>query len=276
LKNSKKKTGKTPASSDTRRLVVISDLHAGSSFAPCPPNYQRHDGNIVYQNTDGQFATAAFQTFTKTILQLPSYDLLLNGDLIQGFHPRSKEVWSMDPGDHVGAAMMLLDPLVNKATRVWVTAGTESHSQESEQGLAMYFGANRDKYTKKLAPNLWRFTYCGVMMHAIHHMPTTVRVNLEATQLSVQLREHQIKCVQVDLQPPRLVIASHRHTAASYTDFHSMMLVTPAWQTADGRYTQKVVPGAQTRVGGLMLDWTERLDGELPLVHPYIYAPEKE
>ncbi|GEM_PF-1205236 len=278
MKNSKKPTGKAPASSDTRRLVVISDLHAGSIYAPCPANFERHDGNVVTLNRNGQFATKAFKTFTSTVLDLPAYDLLLNGDLVEGMHHRSTEVWSMDPGDHVRAAMMLLDPIVEKARQVWVTRGTECHTQGSEESLGMYFGAKRDPDTGRCAPDLWRFDYCGLHIHAVHHMPTTSRKALEGSQLSIQLNEHQSQSARADIERPRLVIASHRHTPGLYTDFESMMIATPAWQTADGRHVKKVVPASKTRVGGMVLDWSQRIDGDLPFFDPgkYIYAPEKE
>lgn len=273
MKTSRTKTRKPSKPLDTRRLVVISDLHAGSTYAPCPDGFERHDGNRVTQNVHGKFATEAWSLFVQDVRKLGEFDVLVNGDCIEGMHHRSTEVWSMDPADHARAAVELLGPLLSPARKVWFTRGTDCHTGSSEESIALHFGAEREE-SGRCAPDLWRFTYCGVRVHAVHHMPTTSRKSLEATQLSIQLAEHQLQSARAGMEIPRLVIASHRHTPGFYSDFHSSMIATPAWQTADGRHTKKVVPASKTRVGGLILSWENADDGELPAVVDRIYQPE--
>jgi len=256
-------------------LVIVSDIHAGSVYTPCPNGFTRTDGSGVVPNVHGKFATAAWDDFVATVRAGGAYDLLVNGDCVEGFHHRTTEVWSIDPGDHFQAARQLLEPLVSPAGKVWFTRGTDCHVGSVEEGLAVHFGAERCPDSNLCAPPLWRFDYCGVHIHATHHMPTTSRKSLEATQLSVQLAEHQLQSLRVGITPPRMVIASHRHVGGYYTDFEGAMIATPAWQTTDGKHTKKVVPASKTRIGGIVCSWADLENGAIPRVHHHMYVPEE-
>jgi hypothetical protein len=111
----------------------------------------------------------------------------------------------------------------------------------------------------------------GVRCVFRHHIPASVRRNLSATQLSIQLGEEQLEAANNGEPIPRVVGAAHRHKPGYYEDDNGLCFVSPPWQALT-RHGHKVVSPARTKPGVQILDWRNREDGENPLFLRRYYA----
>lgn len=244
-------------------VVCLSDLHCGSSRALCPPDFTRFDGTNIRHNAEMKWVWERWLEFQSEIIDTlqTGFTLILNGDLVEGVHHHTRELISHEPGDHVACALEALAPIVAKAGPVYVVTGTEGHTQNSEHSIARAISAQKNGNVS--AFDRLDLVTNGTPWRAVHHMPTSGRISLYATQLSVQLAEAQMQAVRVNKVPPRFVVAAHRHTVGYYTDFRAGMVSLPPWQLLT-RYGYKVVPTAEPCVGGAVLRFVR--DGQLPEV----------
>lgn len=266
-----------------RVLLVQSDQHVGSTVAPCPfgHRYITDDGerevprNLVMDWLTHQHDDCWAEA--KSIIGDDPWVYLSNGDAIEGFHHGGEQIWGRDASSvkssQIHAINALLEPHVAAATHRFFTRGTSCHVNNAEHDVGAALGGEKDDATGLRCSDHWPIEFCGVPMSARHHITTTSRKHLEASALSIHLRNEQNSAFSVGWPVPRLCIRSHRHVAGVYDDGHSMMLVTHAWQLAT-RYVHKVCTGSETRVGLHLLDWRNRDNGELPEVRAIYRTPK--
>ena len=73
-----------------RKILVLNDLHVGSSYGLLPPDFTDTMGNVHTQNLGQQYLWERF-TATMRRLQPQKIDaIVINGDLIDGMQPKSK------------------------------------------------------------------------------------------------------------------------------------------------------------------------------------------
>jgi hypothetical protein len=257
-----------------RKLVVISDLHCGSTVALMPPDYQTLEGQKVQQSKAQQWLWECWGRFQKEVEAAVGgepWALLLNGDLTEGVHHRTVQVVSSDVSDHVGIAIDVLEPLAAKATAVFVVKGTECHTHSAEEAIARRLGARISPITGNHSADRWELEIGGVKTVARHHIPATIRDWLKGMQLSATLISEQAAAAGAGRDIPRVVLAAHRHTGGVYRDVGvGVCAVTPPWQLLT-RYGHKVVPQAEQaiRCGGMILHYPG--GGELPDVQDFTY-----
>lgn len=262
-----------------RILVVLSDIHAGSSKALLPPGFVTLEGMEVAQNAYQRWLWECWQRanafIDETVGNRP-WALVLNGDLIEGIHHGTKEIISPEVADHRRAAMEILRPLAKRATKTFVVKGTECHVNNHEVGIGEELHAVKDPTTKLHAFDRLTLDVAGVRCVFRHHIPASVRRNLSATQLSITLGEEQLEAANNGEPIPRVVGAAHRHKPGYYQDDNGLCFVSPPWQVLT-RHGHKVVSAARTKPGVQILDWTDREDGELPeFKRKYYEAPKPE
>jgi hypothetical protein len=127
-------------------------------------------------------------------------------------------------------------------------------------------GAEVNADTGKHAFDRLYLDACGVRCVFRHHIGTSIRMSLEATQLSVILVEEMAEAVKNGETPPRIVCAAHRHKFGFFQNGRSMCVVSAPWQGLT-RHGHKVVSQARTQPGIYALDWRGITDGELPVLH---------
>lgn len=249
--------------------LILSDLHCGSTVALHPPDFETDEGYKVRHNRVTGWIWECWQDTIKRAKEAAkggTLNVLINGDLIEGVHHKTTEVWSPDPADHARAALECLHPLAEAAGRVVVVLGTECHTGNSERRIAASLGA--------VACNVYHANIGGVQVKAIHHMPATSREWLKSNGLGMELANHQLGALRSGRIPPRLVIMSHRHVYGCYSDGDSMAIATHAWQGLT-RYGHKVVRTDNVHVGATLLSFEG--GGALPVVTPFRYRmPEGE
>ncbi|MCM2276103.1 MAG: hypothetical protein NDI75_15045 [Candidatus Didemnitutus sp.] len=270
-------------------LAVVSDPHCGSTVGLMTPTYETLKGQTISQSPVQKWLWGCYQDavgFVRDVKGESPLALVINGDCIEGIHHGTKEVISPEVGDHKQLAIDCLSPLAELATKRFMISGTECHTGASEISIATSLGCERNpdfpapKDGKKDNDGAYIFDRLaldikGVRLVARHHMPTSVRRNLSATQLSIQLGEEQLEAVNNGEPMPRVLLMAHRHRTGHFMDDNGMSVVTGAWQALT-RHGHKVVSAARCKPSVFILDWRGKKTGELPHVHYRTYrAPSQ-
>ena len=261
-------------------LAVVSDLHCGSTVGLMPPQHTTLQGNVIQATPFQRWLWDCWQDFTKFTTEVCGKDamaLVVNGDCIEGDHHGTKQIISRDTGDHKSIAIRCLKPLAERAAKAYMVVGTECHVNSGEVSIAHALGLQinpdfpaRDDEDgppegayvfQRLSLNI-----NGVRIIARHHMPTSIRRNLAASQLSIQLAEEQLEAANNNEEIPRVLLMAHRHKTGHYADDNGVALVTGAWQGLTN-HGHKIVSPARCKPSGYILDWRGKKPGELPHVH---------
>jgi hypothetical protein len=258
----------------TEVLVVLSDIHAGSTKAVLPPGFVTVEGNEVKQNALQAWQWDCWRRMEDHVAErvgTAKFGLVLNGDLIEGIHHGTKEIISPEIGDHAAAAIQLLAPIAEKAARVFVVRGTEAHVNNHEHMIAKKLGGALNPDLGIHAFDRLTLEVCGVRCVFRHHIGTTTRRGLAGTALSVQLAEEQVEAANNGEPIPRVLGCAHRHKGSVWRDDNGVSFVTPAWQALT-RFAHKVVSQARCKPGVVILDWRNCNEGDLPQVFEKYYA----
>lgn len=268
---------KKAAPSAPRIAVFFSDLHVGSTAGLLQPDFTTHEGYKVVLNSVQEWLWGCWQDCWKWAHEVIGKDpwiAVVNGDLIDGNHHDTREIWSPDDADHGMACSELLRDTLKGSSAVYVTEGTNVHVQNSEHGIAASLAHDLPvrKPGGKLAawPEL-RLSIAGSYCEIDHHMPTTMRSYLEASQLSITLGDIRNQRAREGGRIPKLIVRSHRHRFGLYEDGYGMMLALPGWQ-ASGRFLRRVAPGIVPQVGLCIADWRHVEDGGTPVIHKRLHT----
>lgn len=259
---------------DVDYVVVVSDQHCGSSYGLMPSEYTTHEGQDVRPNVLQKWLLSCwldFWTFAYRRMGKSKWALILNGDIIEGVHHNSLEVISSEKRDHVGMALDLLTPLMERADYIAVIEGTECHTNNAESDIARALCAVPYAKNRHAWPQIdLSVRGCNGIMR--HHISTAVRPYLEASALSIQLGSDRVESCRMRRPPPQFLVSAHRHAYGAYDDGDAISVVCPPWQGLT-RYGRKVVPAASTRVGGIILDFRAAGPDEPPQLIRRIYRP---
>jgi len=269
------------SSKPIKAILTVADIHAGSVRALLPPGFVTVNENEIVQNRMQQELWEQWEDFNRWVEETMNGDgfaLVINGDAVEGVHHKTTEIISSDSGDHLKAAIEILEPLARKAEAVFVVAGTECHTHNQEQTLAKVLRAKPDLYAgvdAKGEPRSWahqRLTidFNGLRLVWRHHIGTSIRRGLAATQLSINLAEEQLEAVNNGEIMPNVVCCAHRHVFGSYENDNGIIIVSPPWQGLT-RFGHKVVSQSRTKSGGFLLDFRGKSKGELPDVRKRLY-----
>lgn len=262
-----------------RAIVVVSDIHAGSTVALMPPKFTTLEGVVLEQNPMQRWLWDCWknaQSWIADTMDGDPFALVLNGDLTEGVHHGTKQVISPDTGDHVECAIHLLRPLVSKAAKTFIVKGTECHTGNNEIVIGKALKTEINRETGLPAWDRLTIDIAGVRCVFRHHIGTSVRRGLAATQFSMQLAEEQVEAANNSEPIPRVLCCAHRHKFGSWEDDRGLAVVSPPWQLLS-RFAHKVVSQARTKPGIYILDWRNRENGELPKLHRRLYdTPQPE
>lgn len=258
-------------------IVVLSDLHVGSTKGLMPESYTTVEGVEVRQNALQQYLWQCWiraMNWHKNVVGDDPYILVLNGDLIEGLHHGTKEIWSAAAEDQIAAAYDILEPLASKAQQTFVVRGTECHTHNMEAGLGAMLGAVQNKAMKQAAFDRLTLQAHGTICVFRHHINTSMRRATSGSALSSNLAEEQLEAALNGERIPQVLVCSHRHKPGIYRDEKGLVMVTPAWQFLT-RHGHKVVGGARCKPGVQILDWRGLGHGAIPHVHEQYYAAQQ-
>lgn len=260
-----------------KKAIVLSDLHCGSTYGLLPPGVELQEGNVVEQNPLQEYLWQCWQHwqadwFDKHVGD-DEFALIINGDAVEGVHHGTKEIVSPDPSDHRTIALHALAPLAERASKTFVVEGTDCHVGNSEHKLGYDLGAERPTQHRFLgAWRTLRVKIHGCMCMFYHHIGTTKRAYLEASQLSIELGNGRQEAIRGGVEPHKVLGCAHRHKFGMFQDSQCLSFVTPPWQGIT-RFGRKVVPAAFCEPGVVMLDWSDKEFGEKPDLHNIIFPP---
>lgn len=255
-------------------VLVLSDLHVGSTVGLMPPDFETVEGNKIEHNAVQRFLWESWLDMNEWLSRTTegaNYAVVINGDLIEGDHHGTKQIWSKDTSDHVRAAEICLQPVLSRAVSLFIVRGTECHTNNHEVSLGRILKAVNNPDTGLPSFDRLHLSVNGCRCVFRHHIGTSIRSWTGATQLAAVLAEETIQAVNNGEPPPQVVCAAHRHKFGSYTNGHGTVVISPPWQMLT-RHGFKVVPEARTQPGAYILDWRGKPEEALPHVHELIYS----
>lgn len=253
-----------------RTLIVVSDTHCGCRVGLCPPEPQRLDGGGHYIPSDFQkqlwtWWMEFWDEWVPEVTRGEPYDLVHNGDAIDGVHHRSTTQISHNIEDQVRIAEAALQREVDRCRQSGGTyyhiRGTEAHvgqSGEYEERLARTLGAKPNSERQHARFDLWKRVGDNTLVHLLHHIGTTGSAAHEASAVNAELTAMYVEAARWRKEPPDFIVRSHRHRSIA-VDLNSgkgnaAAIVTPAWQ-GKTPFTFKI-PGArisEPQIGGIVI-----------------------
>lgn len=251
--------------SDCRQVVVVSDTHCGCRLGLCPSEGLRLDDGGTYTPSKVQKAIWGYwrefwDEWVPNVTKGEPYDVVMNGDALDGVHHGSVTQVSHNMEDQLRLAQMCLEPVAKKARRYYHIRGTEAHvgkSAQYEETLARSLGAVPDENGQHARWELW-LRVGGRLVHLLHHVGTTGSAAYEATAVHKELTESFVEAGRWGVEPPQIIVRSHRHRYIKDEVYgakgYNIAVVTGAWQ-GKTPFTWKI-PGArisQPQFGGILI-----------------------
>jgi UDP-2,3-diacylglucosamine pyrophosphatase LpxH len=220
------------------RITLVSDLHAGSRFAPVPPQYRLHGADHVdAAHTIQAHLYDCWTHFVETCE--PAEELILNGDLFDGedVKDRGQGVIFSSLHQQGRLAEEMLKPLCKKHDRVRVIRGTQYHEPvEVIESLARNLGAEQHS-PGKYSSEIWEWEFHGLRFHATHHTSMWIyqagAADREALMQNAAEGEGKIDKSDV-------LIRSHVHTKRIMRGRGKWIIVTPCWKALNTYAVKKL------------------------------------
>lgn len=260
-----------------RNLVVFSDTHAGCRMALCRPEPIPLDGGGTYTASAFQmklwaFYREFFDEWVPLVTNGEPYDLVHNGDAIEGVHHHATTQISHNLEDQQRIAEGVLRPEVERCKAGGGTyyhiRGTEAHvgqTGEYEERLARSIGAKPNQEGQYARWDMWKRVgdHRGPLVNLLHHIGTTGSAAHEASAVNAELTATFVEAARWGREPPDYIVRSHRHRFIA-VDMetgrgHGAAIVTPAFQ-GKTPFAFKI-PGARVsepQFGGVLIRQGER------------------
>lgn len=262
----------TAKSVTPRNLVVISDTHFGCRLALASPAPVRLDDGGSYHASDIQLKVWAlwrefWDEWVPSVTRGEPFDLVHNGDAIDGVHHNSTTQISHNMEDQIELAETVLRPVVALCKKGGGTyyhiRGTEAHVGKSgiyEEQLAKRLGAKPSAQGQYARWDLWKRVggKGGPLVHLLHHVGTTGSAAHEASAVNAELTAEYVEAARWNREPPDFIVRSHRHRSIAVdinaAKGYAAAIVTPAWQLRTP-FAFKI-PGArlaEPQFGGILI-----------------------
>lgn len=255
-----------------RSLVVVSDTHAGCRLGLCPPEKIRLDDGGYYLPSDFQeqiwgLWTEFWDEFVPSVTKGEPYDVVHNGDVIDGVHHNSTTQISHNYGDQIRIARAVMEPVVQRCKKSGGTyyhiRGTEAHVGKSavhEEDLAEQLGAKPNREGQHARYDLWKRVggKTGPLVHLLHHIGTTSSAAHESSAVNAELSAEFVESARWGHEPPDYVVRSHRHRSIAVdldcAKGYAAGIVTPGWQ-GKTPFAWKVAGArlAEPQFGGILI-----------------------
>ena len=258
---------------ETNNLIVISDLHCGCRLGLCPPEGAKLDDGGTYmpsrlQETVWGWWREFWDDWVPRATRGEPWDLVVNGDAIDGVHHGSVTQISHNIEDQVSLAEAVLAPIVERAGQYFHVRGTEIHVGKSgidEERLAKRLGAVPNEDGQHARWELWK--RIGIerpgepapLCHILHHIGTTGRVAYETSAVQAELIAEFTEAGQTQEVPPDVVVRSHRHRYIKVQNPsgdrpESCGIISPGWQLKTP-FVWKIPGGrvSQPQFGGILI-----------------------
>jgi hypothetical protein len=260
----------------SKLIVILSDLHIGSTVGLWPTGFVSNEGNPIGQNKFQEWLWECWcdaMQWSRKIIGKDAFDLVLNGDLVDGIHHKTLQVMTPDPGDQTSAVLQTLSGLGLQWSKLHVIKGTEAHSRNDEIRIGQALGGTRNPQTGQHAWDNLDLDVHGCLYNFAHHISATARTYLEASAHSIMLGNLTHARARAGKPVPQVMVRAHRHRHGIWQDGNQISMITGAWQGLT-RYGYKVVPDAIPQPSMIITDHRQAEKGDLPLIHSRVYTAD--
>jgi hypothetical protein len=255
-------------------VMTFSDLHVGSTVGLWPANFHSNEGNPIGQNIFQKWLWTCWQDMTgwaNKIIGDDSFDLVINGDIVDGIHHKTLQVMTPDLGDQVLAVKQILKPFSDKCAKLHLVKGTEAHTTTQEIHVGSALGASKNPLTGQHAWDNLDLVVNGTLYNFAHHISATARTYLEASAHSIMLGNLTHSRARTGKPIPKVMVRAHRHRHGIWEDGNQISAICGAWQGLT-RYGYKVVPDAIPQPSVIIFDHRGLKPNELPIIHRKVYT----
>lgn len=242
-------------------VLILSDLHIGSTVALCKPSVTLDDGG-EYRASPGQ--SWLWRCWNETLERVEKHktgDLytVINGDAVEGdTKRRSLQTVSRNPATINQLAADILDPLAQLSAGLFFVRGTGAHVGKSahlEEQIAADLDGTPNPDTGAHSWYQLPLEIEGVRFDIAHHPGIGVGRNGWTAFTGIHTLASRVlfDCANNARPVPHLVIRSHNHVYRdSFDNFRVRAITTPAWTLAT-EYIQQIAPGALADIGAVLI-----------------------
>jgi hypothetical protein len=225
-----------------KNILVISDIHVGSSEGLCPPNFTNSLGNISELSPRQSFLWDNYIAILNGITEqnLPVDLIVANGDMIDGKQKKNEGagLTILSGEDQVNAAIFALREIQSRFPNVpWrFVEGTPYHEQpEQVRLIARHFNAPIPKMTLRIA--------VGKANVQFHHEVgfSSSLIGAKAAALEKAIVENLIATTLQDWRDYHILVRSHVHYFRAVAMRNHICISTPCFQMQN-RYGTKASP----------------------------------
>lgn len=267
-----------------RTIIIVSDLHVGCRLGLMSPRGAKLDDGGRYTQSRAQrvvwrWWSEFWDEWVPAVTQGEPFALVLNGDLLEGVHHRVTTPWSHHLGDQIAAAIDIVRPVAARAAACYLVRGTEAHagiSAVDEEHLGRGIGAVPTRDGQASHWELW-LRLGPHLIHCAHHIGTTSSAQHEASAVNAELTAVYQDAARWGLEPPSVVVRSHRHRSIEVriptAQGLATALVTPGWQLKTP-FAYRVAGARVTRpqCGGVAI----RLEGRELVTRHYVRSLDRD
>jgi hypothetical protein len=264
-------------------VAIVSDEHAGSTVAPCPPVVELDDGGEYHASKVQRWLWQSWGDFWDEAARVRdevdgALRVVSNGDLVEGDHHGTAQIISRHPGIEQAVAKSLLEVPKSKGVESWhIVRGTESHvgkSGKAEEALARWLGAEPDPETGNASWWHCRMDLDGVRLDFAHHGRMGQRPWTRGNVVLNLAAEVFMEYAAAGKPHPHLAVRSHLHQWMDTGSIHPVRVIqTPGWQLKTG-YVHKVAANSLIpHIGGALVLIR---DGVLEWVRPVMFRAKED
>lgn len=246
-------------------LVTMSDLHIGSIHALTVGRIWQGQQTAEIHPTSGQMKIRTqflkFAGEVKEARKNKKVVLVVNGDLIDGDHHHSGDVFTVDMLEMSDLAIEIIAEFQKaigwqRGDELYVTRGTDVHTKNLENYIGKELNAVMDGSFH--VHNLLKLSVNNLSVWFVHHGPRLGMGANEGNGLRNWLRTIYIDCIKDGQKQPDIIYTGHVHQPGyavfetrekmTYKLMHA--IITPSWQMKT-RYAHMAAPVAKNKIGGV-------------------------
>lgn len=223
----------------SKAILVVSDLHCGSIYGMLPPGFKTSDGKILGQNSGQKYLWKCWQELSAKVARLPIAAVVINGDIVDGRQQaqRGTELALPLVEDQSAAAEIVLLNLISglpKKPKLYFTQGTEFHDQRAGRevevvaramGAIPYSGAGTGRYCREVLD----LEVDGVVINFAHGISVAGGL-YRATAPDREGVWSALAGKEGKLPRADAVIRSHAHHFVHVEHQSKHIAITPCWQ----------------------------------------------
>ena len=238
-------------------VIWVSDTHAGSRWAVCPPEVtidlggeepSLYQANKIQTAIHGDWLDFIEKCKERSKGKRPI--LILGGDLVDGPHHHNSQETFGSLDDQKAIAVELLLPLATMADEIYGLRGTRGHVGELAQ-------ADADVAKELGAISTYNFLDLevdGRLVNARHHFSTSRKPAMRGNSHRALAKDEVLECLERETRRPDVMLRGHVHLAVKeYLAQYNMWIASSGgWQL--GTYYTSGLSREVQDIGGAIYD----------------------